>query len=78
MERALILCRGNTIGAEQFPFHRQAPPPQQDPFGALIPLEELEIKYIRHVLSTVDNNYRKAAQILAINRNTIYNRLRDK
>ena len=78
MERALILSRGNTIGIEQFPFHQQPPPPQNDAFNAHLTLNELEEKYIRHVLASVSNNYRKAAQILGINRNTIYNRLREK
>jgi DNA-binding protein Fis len=29
------------------------------------------------VLSTVDNNYTKAAEILGVNRNTLYNRLKE-
>jgi transcriptional regulator with PAS, ATPase and Fis domain len=45
--------------------------------GPLVPLREIELRYIRRVLARVNNNYRKASEILGINRNTIYNRLRE-
>ena len=45
--------------------------------GPLVPLKDVELKYIRHVLSVMENNYTKAAEILGVNRNTLYNRLKE-
>ncbi|KMQ52530.1 Fis family transcriptional regulator [Chitinispirillum alkaliphilum] len=41
----------------------------------LIPLEEMERKYITHVLDTVQGNKRKAAEILGIGRRTLYRKI---
>ena len=38
-------------------------------------LEEIETRYIKHVLDAVDGNKRKAAQILGIGRRTLYRKL---
>ncbi|MDR9435443.1 MAG: sigma-54 dependent transcriptional regulator [Thiohalophilus sp.] len=41
----------------------------------LIPLQELERRYIEHVIEQVDGNKRRAAEILGIGRRTLYRRL---
>ena len=41
----------------------------------LIPLQEVERRYIEHVLEQVDGNKRRAAEILGIGRRTLYRRL---
>ncbi|MDY6979540.1 MAG: sigma-54 dependent transcriptional regulator [Pseudomonadota bacterium] len=41
----------------------------------LIPLQELERRYIEHVIDQVDGNKRRAAEILGIGRRTLYRRL---
>jgi two-component system, NtrC family, response regulator AtoC len=41
----------------------------------LPPLAEVERRYIRHVLSEVGGNKRRAANILGIGRRTLYRRL---
>ncbi len=41
----------------------------------LLPLAEMEKRYIRHVLETVDGNKRRAAGILGIGRRTLYRKL---
>jgi len=38
-------------------------------------LEELELRYIEHVLKLVDGNKRRAAALLGIGRRTLYRRL---
>ena len=44
--------------------------------GPLLPtLEELELRYIEHVLKLVDGNKRRAAALLGIGRRTLYRRL---
>ena len=48
------------------------------PEECLIPLKDVELRYIRQVLERFDNNYTKAAQVLGVNRNTLYNRLKEK
>jgi two-component system, NtrC family, response regulator AtoC len=44
--------------------------------GPLLPtLDELEMRYIRHVLERVEGNKRRAAALLGIGRRTLYRRL---
>ena len=40
-----------------------------------VPLEQMEKQYIQKVLSSVDNNKTKAAEILKINRKTLRSKL---
>lgn len=42
---------------------------------ALPSLEELEIRYIRHVLDQLDGNKRRAAAVLGVSRQTLYRKL---
>ena len=46
----------------------------QDP-TELVPLEEVERRYIEHVLKAVDQNRTQAAKILGLDRKTLYRKL---
>ncbi len=42
----------------------------------LVPLEEIEQRYILHVLHTVDDNKALASRILGLDRKTLYRKLK--
>lgn len=76
IERAAILCRGELIDRTDLlldPRNGRAPVPQ---VGEFVTLEELEEAHIREVLARV-GNYRQAAQILGVDKSTLYRRIRD-
>ncbi|RFA29841.1 sigma-54-dependent Fis family transcriptional regulator [Alkalilimnicola ehrlichii] len=86
VERAVTFCHGGTIGVEHLPNRIQGSPEQLQASssslmeglidGPMLPtLEELEQRYIRHVLELVDGNKRRAAALLGIGRRTLYRRL---
>jgi len=77
LERAFLLCQNDIVTPDLFPMQKKSALEYPQPTGATLPLREVEIRYIRQILASVNNNYRKAAEILGINRNTIYNRLRE-
>ncbi len=76
MERAYLLCQKDLITPDLFPIQKRLvlEAPETTNF---LPLREVELNHIRRVLASTKNNYRKAAQILGVNRNTLYNRLRE-
>lgn len=80
LERAFLLAQNQLITPELIPTGRR--PVQTASFdevnAPLVPLKDVEVRYIKQVLARVGNNYRKAAEILGVNRNTIYNRLKEK
>jgi DNA-binding NtrC family response regulator len=43
--------------------------------GQLVPMEEIERRYILHVLETVNGNKSTAARILRLDRKTLYRKL---
>lgn len=79
MERAVLLAQNHTITPDLLPISRITPSQQPSlADGNFIPLRDMELRYIRQVLASVDNNYTRAAHILGVNRNTLYNRLKIK
>ncbi|GAA0842128.1 sigma-54 dependent transcriptional regulator [Marinobacter szutsaonensis] len=81
MERAVTFCEGDTIQPEHLPDRirkRRAevtadPAPAGDGNLARWPtLEQLQQDYVSRVMDAVDGNKRRAAQILGINRRTLY------
>jgi DNA-binding NtrC family response regulator len=78
LERAVILSKDKVIDADLLPIQRKIQMDELNIEGPPIPLREMERKYITQVLANVNNNYSKAAAILKVNRNTLYNRLRDR
>jgi two-component system, NtrC family, response regulator AtoC len=91
IERAVTFCREDTIQIEHLPTRIrnfrddgdqkagqgvQAGLMEKLVEGQALPsLEELESRYIRHVLEQVDGNKRQAAGILGVSRQTLYRKL---
>ncbi len=79
VERGAILTAGNTIGARDLALTqdaRQAPAAATDEESfSPMTLAEAEKRLIRSVLSSVDGNKNKAADILAVHRTTLYKKI---
>ncbi len=86
IERAVTFCHESRIRPEHLPSRLRHPdgkikPPESfawsEFFTRPVPptLAEVEQSYIEHVLTQVEGNKRKAAEILGITRNTLYRRL---
>ncbi len=72
IEEAILLSNGRTIYPENLPSElRRNDVPQ--PFGTLA---EVEAQHIRRVLQSVNWNKRRAAEVLGINRSTLYEKIR--
>jgi len=83
IERALALTCHDRITIEDLPDHLLRPSGEfpglagsLDP-EALLPLAEMEQRYIRHVLDQVGGNRTMAARILGIDRKTLYRQLKE-
>jgi two-component system, NtrC family, response regulator AtoC len=84
IERAVAFCDGERIELEHLPARLRAPTtpepsrtdaglPEELLAGPVLPnLEELQRRYIHHVLRRVDGNKRRAAALLGIGRRTLY------
>ncbi|MGP9832952.1 sigma-54-dependent transcriptional regulator [Marinobacter sp. NSM] len=81
IERAVTFCEGDTIQPEHLPERirkRQGGSPQPLAAPGSVNLSEwptlevLQQDYVRRVMAAVDGNKRRAAQILGINRRTLY------
>ena len=82
IERALTLSRGRVVTADDLPPHIRAPraaspsaPETADPLGffaGMPTIDEMERRYVLHVLQAVGGNRTQAAQVLGINRRTLY------
>lgn len=80
IERAVALTTLEEIGLEDLPdrvrlFKRSDVVVASSDPSELVPLEELERRYILRVLETVDGNRTAAARILGLDRKTLYRRL---
>jgi two-component system response regulator AtoC len=80
MEHAVVLARGRSVAAEDLPEKirefRQAPmhaPGMQT--SELVALEEIERRHILRVLDAMHGNKSRAAQVLGLDRKTLYRRL---
>lgn len=73
-----MMCRGNVIDVEDFPesiSRYKAEGSRAITFSSeedLVPLEEVERRYVQEVLDKVQGNRTKAAEILGIGRATLY------
>jgi len=82
IERAITLNQGGVITIEDLPARiRLQPSPETPPlsaddleelFSGLPNLDEIERRYIIHVLEATGNNRKRTAEILGINRKTLY------
>ena len=80
MERAVVLARGRSIAADDLPEkireYRQGPMPAASmETSELVALEEIERRYILRVLDAMHGNKSRAAQVLGLDRKTLYRRL---
>ncbi|MGH9935777.1 MAG: sigma-54-dependent transcriptional regulator [Blastocatellia bacterium] len=77
IEHAVLHSRGQTITEDDLPARLKAPRESQltleeKLFAGLPPLEELERRYLIHVLEAVNGNRTRAAEVLQIDRRTLY------
>jgi two-component system response regulator HydG len=78
MERAVTLARTDEIQVEDLPdrIRKFRCPEMTIPeFDELLPLEQIEHRYIQRVLRAADGNKTQAARILGMDRRTLYRRL---
>jgi len=79
MERAAILCTGDEVGLAQVPVELQAESflkRAATTAGGVFPtLEEIERRYVAHVVEQLGGNLSEAARVLGIARNTLKARL---
>jgi two-component system response regulator HydG len=80
MERALAMSDGEVLRDTDLPERVRAVEPVRTGFavddaGGLVPLEEIERRYILHAMRTLDGNKRVAAQVLGLDRSTLYRKL---
>lgn len=80
IERAVVLCRGNTIEESDIPSNDTVSTPEDalKSMASDFPtLNQLEERYMRMVLQKTAGRKDKAAQILGINRRTLYRKERE-
>ncbi len=80
IERAVALCRYDQITVDDLPekvrdFQRSHVVVSSDDPTELVPMEEVERRYISRVLEAVGGNKTQAAQILGLDRATLYRKL---
>ncbi len=73
LERALILGDGRRIRAADLPL--PAPAPDAGPASGLAPLADVERRHIASVLASTGWNKKRAAEVLGIDRKTLYARI---
>ena len=81
IERAVALTRSEKLASVDLPSKIQNFEGGQtllagDDPSELAPLEEIELRYIQHVLKATDGNQSQAARILGVDRKTLHRRLR--
>ncbi|HJZ88368.1 MAG TPA: sigma-54 dependent transcriptional regulator [Polyangia bacterium] len=80
MERAVALARYDQIGLDDLPekirdYQRSHVLVASDDPSELVPLEEVERRYILRVMESVGGNKTLAAQVLGLSRKTLYRKL---
>jgi transcriptional regulator of acetoin/glycerol metabolism len=77
IERLALFSRGRTVEAEDLPekFREPKPRAEESLFEGMPKLEEIERRYLVHVLGRVEGNRTRAAEILGIDRRTLYRML---
>lgn len=74
IERLVVSCRGSLVEAFDLTDTVTAvpPTPQDQPFFDLPTLDNLERRYLVHVLDAANGNRTRAAEILGVDRRTLY------
>ncbi len=77
VERAIVTCRKRALSEEDFRFlAREAPPREAWSVPTDLPLHEVERQVIEATLRKTGGNIKEAAEILQIDRSTLYDRIR--
>ena len=76
VERALVVCRGATIGLEHLPISGHIPSRGEIESEDRLSLIAVEDRHIRHVLDRSGFNVSETARLLGIDRATLYNKMR--
>jgi DNA-binding NtrC family response regulator len=78
LERAIITSENDRIGQNDFKF-LQATESSEDPFNKVdnMGLREIEKLYVKKILEENNWNKLKAAQILGIDRKTLYKKIKE-
>ena len=82
MEYAVVIARQNSIGVKELPAEVQLPPALQQverrnhQSSAGLNLDDMERNAILQALAQTHGNKKKAAQILGIQRPTLYNKMK--
>jgi DNA-binding NtrC family response regulator len=79
MERAVALCVGFEITAEDLPKRVRYWPssPNRKEKNELLPLKVVEEQHIRHVLQTLNWDYDRAVEVLGIGRTTLWRKIKE-
>jgi DNA-binding NtrC family response regulator len=74
VERLVLFSRGSVIDAADLPpaVAAAVAPTEPQMFADLPPLDEIERRYLVHVLETVRGNRTRAAEVMGIDRRTLY------
>jgi DNA-binding NtrC family response regulator len=72
IERLVVFSRGSVIDADDLPFKAAAVDLHERLFADLPSLDEIERRYLLHVLEQVGGNRTRAAEVLGIDRRTLY------
>lgn len=80
IERGLAVCAGQTLDVADLPARVREASERTSTFAVdrdagLVPLEEIERRYILHAVQTLSGNKRLAAQVLGLDRSTLYRKL---
>ncbi len=78
IEAAVVLAPGSVLRPETLPTPRKLGPPSASPdegLGELLPLREMERRYVARVVEACGGNRSKAARLLGIGRNTLARKL---
>jgi len=72
IERLVVFSRGSVIDASDLPFKAMGPDLHERLFADLPSLDEIERRYLLHVIEQVGGNRTRAAEVLGIDRRTLY------
>jgi DNA-binding NtrC family response regulator len=72
IERLVVFSRGSVIDVADLPFKATGPDLHERLFADLPSLDEIERRYLLHVIEQVGGNRTRAAEVLGIDRRTLY------
>lgn len=72
IERLVVSTRGTLIESVDLPDLATRPAQGEHPFADLPKLDELERRYLKYVLTAVGGNRTRVAEVLGIDRRTLY------